>query len=280
MRKQMGSVVLYFAVAVLAVGSSGRAPAQAAAPAAGSDQPPKILFIVNEEVKTGKGGAHEKTEKQFAATLKAAKSPVRYLGMEAITGRPFALFLSGFDSIAELEKANESMHKNPVLSATLDKINLADGDLLSGATTSIYMFDPETSFHTGTHLSEMRYFEITLFTLKPGHTKEWKELASIYSKAFEAYPEMQWAVFDKLYGVDSDRRVIMIQPWKSLADVDQEIKDGDAVDKAFTAEEQKKIHELSDACIASSEAEIFAVNPKLSYEPEWEKTEPKFWGGK
>ena len=68
---------------------------------------------------------------------------------------------------------------------------------------------------------------------------------------------------------------------KSLAEVDQEIADGKTFATNLGEDGMKKLRELSAAAIASSESNLFAISPKMSYEPEsWSKAYPAFWGQK
>ena len=47
--------------------------------------PPKVLLIMREMVKVGKGSAHEKNEAAFAKAFAAVKAPDRYLAVTSFT---------------------------------------------------------------------------------------------------------------------------------------------------------------------------------------------------
>ena len=92
--------------------------------------PPKVLVIQREFLKPGKSGSlHEKSESQFVQAFAAAKWPTHYLAMTSMSGRPRALFMLGYPSFAAWEKDNQAQEKNTALSAALDRIGIADGEL-------------------------------------------------------------------------------------------------------------------------------------------------------
>ena len=85
--------------------------------------PPKVLSVMREWVKPGKSGApHEKTEALFVQAFARAKWPTQYIGMESLSGKSRALFLTGYDSFAAWEKDTMAAAKNATLSAALTKI--------------------------------------------------------------------------------------------------------------------------------------------------------------
>ena len=83
----------------LLVGGLGIAVAQE------TDAATQGASIFREFVKPGKGGAlHEKSESAFVQAMTRAKWPTHYLAVNSITGKPRALFLTGYDSFEAWEK--------------------------------------------------------------------------------------------------------------------------------------------------------------------------------
>ena len=77
----------------------GVATVAAAQDQAAHMSPPKVLTVIREVVKPGKGGlAHERTESAFVKAMAAAKSKDYYFALDAITGPSRTLFFSGSDS--------------------------------------------------------------------------------------------------------------------------------------------------------------------------------------
>src|SRR5262245_20806988 len=84
----------------------------------GTTPPPKVLQVIREFVKPGKGGsAHEKAESAFVQAFAHAKSPTHYLAATSLSGKSRALFFIPFDSFEAWEKDNLAVQKNTALSA-------------------------------------------------------------------------------------------------------------------------------------------------------------------
>jgi hypothetical protein len=239
--------------------------------------PPKVLVIDREYTKPGKDGAsHEKTESAFVNALTSAKWPTHYFAMTSMSGRPRALFLFGYPSFEAWEKDNLASQKNPALSATLDRANVADGELLSEVTQSVFTYDPDLSLHTG-DVVHSRYFEISTYKVKPGHRAEWLELVKLYVKGYANISTANWATFESYYGADNGGVYIAITKMTSLAEDDASMNDDKKFADAIGSEGMKKVRELTAACIESQETNLFSFNPKMSYpDPEWIKADP-FW---
>src|SRR5690242_3814048 len=87
----------------------------------GMSAPPKVLQVIREFVKPGKGGtAHEKAESAFVQAFARAKWPTHYFAASALTGRPRVLFFVGYESFEAWEKDSLAQQKNATLSAALD----------------------------------------------------------------------------------------------------------------------------------------------------------------
>jgi hypothetical protein len=239
--------------------------------------PPKVLVIDREYTKPGKSGAsHEKTESAFVNALAAAKWPTHYFAATSMSGRPRALFFFGYDSFAAWEKDNHDMMKNAALSATLDRANVADGELLDEITQSVFVYDPELSLHPG-DITHDRYFEIYNYKVKPGHRAEWLELVKLYQDGYANIPNANWAVFESQYGEDNGGVYIAVSKMASLAEDDANMNDDKKFAAALGSEKMKKLRELTAACIESEQTNLFEFNPKMSYPPdEWIKADP-FW---
>lgn len=240
--------------------------------------PPKVLVIQREFVKPGKSGSlHEKSESAFVQAFAAAKWPTHYFAIESMSGRPRALFFLGYPSFEAWEKDNEAMAKNATLSAAVERGTLADGELLTEFSQSVFVYDEEHSLRPG-DLLNMRYFEISQYKIKAGHRHEWMELMKIYHDGFEkASPNTNWAVFESYYGADNGGLYLAISRLKSLAEDDQGMGDVKKFADAIGDDGMKKVRELTAACIESEQTNLFHFNPKMSYPPdEWIKADP-FW---
>lgn len=247
----------------------------------GTTPPPKVLMIYREFLKPGKGGSpHEKAESAFVQAAQRAKWQEHYLAVNSITGKQRALFLYGYDSFAAWQKDSEDSQKNAALSAELDRASIADGELLSQIDSSMLVFDEEQSLRPAVDIAHMRYFEISVYRLRPGHRSEWEELVKLVKSAYDKIPDTHWAMYDAVYGQEGAEFVVFI-PMKSAAEIDQSFDNDKKFGEALGEDGMKKLHDLEAAAIEFSQTNLFQFSPKMSYpREEWVKADPEFWKAK
>ncbi len=239
---------------------------------------PKVLVVNREFLKPGHTGSnHEKTEKLFVQAMAAAKSTSYYFAVDSMSGPSRSLFLSGYDSLAAWEKDNKSVDKNPTLAAALDHAGLLDGEQQSSYDQGVFAYRDDLSLHPGP-LTGIRYLEVTLFEVKPGHEQEFEEIEKMYDGYMKNLPNQNWITFQMIYGVTEGSRYLVMTNYKSLADADQSFKDAGAFMKSLSAKDQKRITEVESSSLISEQTNLFAISPKISYPPpSWIKAEPDFW---
>ena len=245
----------------------------------GEKPPPKVLFIFREFVKPGKTGTtHEKSESAFVQAMARAKWPTHYLAVNSVSGKPRSLFLTGYDSFDAWEKDNLATEKNAVLSAALDRAAVADGDLLSDADGTALTYREDQSLRAAElHIANMRYFEISLFHVKPGHGKEWDDLVKLVLAGYAKVPDAHWATYEVNYG-QQDGTYVVFSPLKSASEIDSEFAQGKQFEAAMGEDGMKKLSELEAAAIDLSQTNLFQFSPKMSYvSEEWIKADPEFW---
>jgi hypothetical protein len=120
---------------------------------------------------------------------------------------------------------------------------------------------------------------IVIFHVRRGHDQDFNDVVKQYVKAYQsALPEAHWAMFEKRYGVGSDNTYILCTALDSLSDVDVMRDHGKKFDAALGADQLKTLHASMDAAVESSESDIFAFSPQMSYVPsDWDQS---FWGKK
>jgi hypothetical protein len=257
----MARAILVAASLALGAGLVSTARAQAGT----ADQAPKYLQINVEYTKPATGGdAHDKSESAFAQAMAKVKFPIHYTAYTAITGKPRTIYLSGFASFEEMEKAHMTMEAGGA-GAEFDRLLAADGELLEDSKSLIFKSLPELSLHSIAPSAKNRMMEATIFQIKPGHAKDFEELAktaiAVYDKIGSSY---HWGAY-RLTVSDS------------ATDIDQHFAEGPKFDAAVSEEESKKMAALSEACIASSHREMYVANPEQSYvADDWIKADP-FW---
>jgi hypothetical protein len=244
----------------------------------GTTPPPKVLLIQREFLKPGKGGAvHEKSESAFVQAFARAKWPTHYFAANSLTGKNRVLFFVGYDSFEAFEKDSMAQQKNAALSAATDRASFADGDLLSETDSSLLRYDEDQSLGGPVDIAHMRYFEISLYRVRPGHRREWSDLVKLVKAAYEKIPDAHWAVYDAIYGQE-DVTYLVIVPMKSAAEIDKNMTEDKQFAEAMGEEGMKKLSELESSAVEFTQTNLFQFNPAMSYPPDaWVKADPDFW---
>jgi len=257
----------------LVVGCSSTVLAQGNAPV------PKVLQITREFTKPGKAGmAHDKTESLFVQAMEKAKWPTHYLGMTSLSGKQRALFLTDYASFEAWEKDTLAVAKNTTLANALERAGVVDGELLDSMDQGVFIYREDQSLRPMADISHQRYLEISAYHVRPGHIAEWNELVKMVKAAYETgVPGSHWGMYEQKYGGDGGTFLVLTSR-KTLAEVDQ----APQMDKQFAAAMgeagMKKFTELVASSIESSQHQLFAFNPKMSYvEESWIKADPDFW---
>jgi len=240
---------------------------------------PKVLQITREFTKPYKAGAaHDKTESAFIAAFAKAKFPAYYIGLNSLSGKSRALYLTTYDSFAEWEKDNKIVEKNPTLGADLERAGIADGENLDELDSVVYMRDEDLSYHAHADISHARYMEIEVFSVRPGHKREFREAVKMVKNAYEkAGTSAHWAMFEIMFGTERGT-FIALSADNSLAEIDSSLMDGKKFADALGEEGMKKLDGLTAVAMESWHNELFSVNPRQSYvNPDWIKAEPDFW---
>ena len=248
------------------------------------DGPPKVLVIHREYLKPGKGGKlHDRSESAFVHAFAEAKSPYHYFALDSLSGPSRSLFLFSYSSFADWEKETAAISSNPALSAKVDQASLMDGDLLASYDAAAMMLRPDLSLNKGS-IDGTRYFEITVFVVKPGHVHDFTELAKLYIDTYrKVAPETHWDTFEVMYGsplpaAAGGEVFLVFNLMKSLAETDKSIQDSDKFASELGPSGMQKVSELTAASVAASSTNLFAINPRMSNPPaEWVKREPGFW---
>jgi hypothetical protein len=266
----MAGLCLFFGMACIASAQESKSMGQ---------KPPKILTITREFVKPGKSGnAHEKTESMFVSAMATAKWPTHYLAMDSVSGKPRSLFFAGYESFEAWEKDVRAQEKNATLSAALDRANEADGALLDSTESSAFLYREDQSYNAPVDIPHMRYFEIEVFKIRPGHEKDWEDAVKLVTAAYaKAVPDAHWATYEEVYGTPGGEYIV-ITPMKSASEIDTAFANYPKFMAAMGADGMKKLSELSASAIEESMTNLFVFSPKKSYVGEdWVKADPDFW---
>jgi hypothetical protein len=240
--------------------------------------PPKVLEIQREFIKAGKSGAiHDKSEARFVAAETAAKWPTHYFALNSLSGKSRALYLFGYSSFKAWQDDYVAQMKNKTLSAQIDQATMSDGELLDSTDQFVFTYDAETSYRPSSTLAPARLMEVTSFHIKPGHDRQFHELAKLVIDGHKkAGDSAHWATYQIAYGGDNE--YVAFSDDKSMADIDNGYAEDKQFRDAMGDDGMKKIDGLVSDCIESSDSELFMINPAQSYPPEeWVKADPDFW---
>ena len=102
----------------------------------------------------------------------------------------------------------------------------------------------------------------------------------LVTAAYEKIPDTHWAAYQSVYGLP-DTTYVIFNPIKSASEIDKNFAAGKQFEAAMGEKGMKKLGELSAAAIESSQTNLFAFNPRMSYpSDDWVKADPDFWKAK
>jgi hypothetical protein len=266
-----------FVLAAVSVGLAASASAQQT-----MLTPPKVLVIAREVVKTGKAAPHEKWEAGWPRAFGKANWPVYYLAASAITGEGRVLFFTGYESLAAWEQDTANITKNAALSAEIATLTEKDADFISESKTAVFTYMPDLSYQPDLPLAGLRGFMVSSMHVKPGHGKHFEDVRKLVRAAHEkAGLSDHYSVYQGRAGVPGGTYLIFV-PMKSLAEADQyDTIHGKTYQDALGEDGQKAVREFAQQGIESTETQLLAFSPKMSYvSKEWIDTDKEFWSPK
>ena len=239
-------------------------------------EPPKLLLIIREDIKEGKGAAHEQNEARFMRAAAAAKFPVNILGLQTITGTSQAWFLEPYDSFESIGKSRAAM-QNP----ELGNIDALDGEYRSGSRSWIAAYRPELSFHGQQlmqSLPKMRYFNIITMRTRQEHDQDFVELGRMAVAAAErSMGDQPVATYQVVSGA-ANGTYLLFEPSESLKALDEAPERSHNRFQAMGDAGAKRFMKMAGETIAQQEALLFALDPKMSYvSREIIAADPAFW---
>lgn len=253
------------------------AVAQAQAPA----PPPKVIAIFEENVKVGKDAAHEKLESNWARTWVNAKWPGQTLAMKTIAGPSQAWFVEPYESMASFEKLQHDTDKMTALTAQTDLLSAQDGELLTGARRIIATYREDLSYlpANGLPVPRLRYFDVEIFQVRPGHNAEFVESRQLTKAAHEKAKMPDSMVYYAVAAGAPNGTFIRFRGLQSLADEDR--YEGAHSAKNYqdaVGASTKRIDELTSSSVVSIQHLIYQFDPKMSYMPkDFTSMDPDFW---
>jgi hypothetical protein len=268
------------AVLALALAAAAPAPSFAQAPAPTAANPYRVLYVVRETVKPGKGGAHDKLESEWAKGLTAARMPFGILALSAITGPRETWFVSGFPSFADYARLSSTLGEVPALAATMARLDPQEGDLLSDARGMLLVRRDDLSYGTS-NLPTMRFMTISRISVRPGHVSEFEDARKTIKAAHEtARLADSYAVYQATSGVPAGTFYIFVSR-KTLGELDA----GEALHgtpeyvAALGGDDgRRKMAAAAGNYLNGSQTDQFAFVPSQSIvTAAWAAADPGYW---
>jgi hypothetical protein len=156
---------------------------------------------------------------------------------------------------------------------------MADGELLESTDTGVFGYNEELSYHPRPDISHSRYYEITVFHVRPGHRKDWYEVTKMYKDACDkAQNGAHWGMYEVMYGADGGTYIALTHH-DTLNEIDTMMGGEKKFMEAMGGEEgMNKLDDLFGQAVDYSRSELFSINPRQSYADEaWVKADPDFW---
>ena len=266
----------FCSVAGLSLALAGSVAALAQTPAV---PPPNILNIETINIKPYEDGPYDKVASEYPALSQQLKDPTHVLAMEALTGAPRAIYLSGYDSFEALQKSEEWLLGDAATDAKSDALDARAAPYISEVHHTIWHYRPDLSNNAaGADIPHSHYWEVIVFHMRSGHDEQFEELTKLYRDAnLKIGQNIPWATYEGLMGVTNTYLVLV--PMKSLKDADTGLAHKKDFGAALGDEGRGRMNKLSEKSVASVEDNIWMVNPEWSYvEKSWIEADPQYWG--
>lgn len=242
---------------------------------------PNLLALIREQVKVGHNGAHGRNEAGWPAAYEKAKSPFFYLAMTSITGPNEALYVIPYESHAAMGDDFKRSDDDPILSAETERLSLADAEHVNSVSTIHAAARPDLSSGDFPDLSKMRLFEITVYSVRPGHEQGFEAAGKAYGAArTRAGVKSAYRAYQVIAGMPA-LTYLVISSVKEFAEMDKALSDHRETMKAATEEEKSILAKAMAEDVLKEEANRYLVDPKQSYVPkETKEKDPDFWNKK
>src|SRR5262249_55186247 len=213
----------------------------------------------------------------YPAAFEKAKSPDYYFAMASVTGPDEVWYVMSNDSYAAVGEGMKRQDKDPVLSAELNRLALADADYISAVETIRAVGRPDLSVGDFPDLSKVRFNEISVFRIRPGREMEFEEIAKAYASAFKrAVPKGSYRIYEVTAGMPLPSYLIF-SSLEDYGEFDKRREEGEAVFKGANADEMAKLKKFADVT-ERVENNHYRIDPGQSYVSKAvREKDPEFW---
>lgn len=277
MKKSLLMLIVLFSACSAAIAQTTPAP----------HGPPKVLYLVREDIKPGMMPAHNKHSANFAAIFGRLQTPNYRIALVPVAGSENeVVYLTGADTFAQLEGMLQATDKKMGAATGMTKSDLArlqgEAPQLHAAMRDMFaIYRPELSFNPGVVLPQMRYFSITTVRLKPGKDAEYAEYIQKVmnvARSKAKVDNVHLALFQVISGTGGGTYLIF-RPMKSLGELDDPANM--RVRAAMSDDMRKDADKSYSDTVMSSDTSTYWLTPEMSYvEKEFAAVDPTFWNAK
>jgi hypothetical protein len=240
---------------------------------------PTLVTIIREEVKVGRTADHARIEAGWPAAFGRANSPDYYLAMTSLTGLPEAWYIIPSASNAAYGEYMRRYDNDAAMTAELERLSRADGEVLNSTRTIQAAARPDLTMGAYPDLAKQRFWEITIFRVRPGHEQDFDAAAKAYiSAAQRLAPTIQFRTYQVIAGMQGPTYIVFASV-TSYAEFDQMFANQMKTMQGANAAEQAALQKYGTDAALSTESNRFRLDPKQSYvSRETRATDPAFWG--
>lgn len=238
---------------------------------------PKMLTIIREYLKPGMAADHAKHEAGWPAAFEKAKSPDYYIALSSLTGAPQVWYVVPVESHAVLAASMKREDKDSVLSAELERLSRRDAEFISGVSVVQAVGRPDLSLGIFPDTAKSRFYEVIMFSVRPGQTDAFEKIAKAYGTARKRVsPDASYRTYSVIAGMAAPTYLVFVSV-DDYAKFDQLAAEQMKVFASLTAEEKAEFDKWRDV-VVREETNRFRLDPIQSYVPkEARAQDPEFW---
>jgi len=249
--------------------------------------PPKVLYVVREDIKPGMMDPHSKHSASFASIFRSLGTPNHRIALVPVAGSENeVVYITGADSFKQLEEIlNGTDQKMSATSgstkAELDRLNKEAPALHAAMRDMLTAFRPDLSYNPNVDIRTMRYFSITTTRIRPGHDAAYAEYVGKMvnvARQKAKLDNLHLACFQVVTGSQAGT-YMFFRPLKSLAELDENT--GMKMRAALSDDQKKDADKAVSDAVMSSETSTYRMTPAMSYvEKDFAAGDPAFWNPK
>jgi hypothetical protein len=245
---------------------------------AGPTAAPRYLVFGIEEVKVGKAAAHQALEHSWANAFAKAKTVDYSVALTPIAAPNQAMWMSAWNSMKEMQDADQARAKNKALTAEIAEYAARDAEYVSAGRTEIWGLRPDLSYRDTIDWPKMHTYELISVRVRPGHESDLRDFVKRLREAHQkGGTGARWAMYEAQFGAPGGAFLVVI-PMTSIADIDKGVADDAKFAAALGEAGGKELDKYASDGNLTSTSNLYGVDPKMSYVPDtWMASDMDFW---